>query len=188
MDKTKNDAVKFEGEDANAGLATPKLDLIAAGFLFALSVLVLIASWMLPVPGGLRTAPGLLPFITAASLGLMAIILARSALTRMRAGVVGDPADARDTAEDIRTVSLAITIAIYIAGLQFLAFQVYFSVFNVPFILSAFEPVTIIALSTIIHVFWRGPLWITVVISTGWTLALSLVFQKLFVIPLPGGF
>ena len=183
-----SDHITFEGEEAGAGHAAPGLDLISAGFLIALSILVMIASLMLPVPGSLRTAPGLLPFLTAASLGVMAIMLGLSALNRRRAGAVTDPADARDNSEDRRVALLALTVALYIAALQVLAFQVYFSIVGVPFVFSAFEPVTIIALATIIHVSWRGPLWITVMVSTGWTLALSVVFQKLFLIPLPGGF
>jgi hypothetical protein len=188
MTQTQNDQIKFEGEEAGAGHAAPGLDLIAAGFLIGLSIIVMIASLTLPVPGGLRTAPGMLPFLTAASLGAMAILLGLSALNRRRDGAVMDPADARDSTEDRRVALLALTIALYIAALQVLAFQLFFSISGVPFVFSAFEPVTILALATIIHVSWRGSLWITVLVSVGWTLALSLVFQKVFLIPLPGGF
>ena len=188
MTQTQNDQIKFEGEEAGAGHAAPGLDLIAAGFLIGLSIIVMIASLTLPVPGGLRTAPGMLPFLTAASLGAMAILLGLSALNRRREGAVMDPADARDGTEDRRVALLALTIALYIAALQVLAFQMFFSIAGVPFVLSAFEPVTMLALATIIHVSWHGSLWITVLVSVGWTLALSLVFQKLFLIPLPGGF
>lgn len=188
MSKTDSDQIKFEGEEARAGQATPGLDLVAAAFLIGLSVLVMIASMTLPVPGGLRTAPGLLPFLTAASLAVMAILLGYSAFKRRNAGEIADPGDARDLREDQRAALLALTVALYIAALQMLAFQVYFSIAGVPFVLSAFEPVTIIALTTIIQVSWRGPLWITVAITVFWTLTLTLVFQKLFLIPLPGGF
>lgn len=188
MTHTPDDPVKFEGEEAGAGLAAPGLDLLAAGFLVALSLVVMVASVRLPVPGDLTTAPGLLPLLTAASLAIMAVLLGLSAMTRWRAGVVMAPEDARDPAEDRRALLLAATVAVYIAALQTLAFQIYFTLAGISLILSAFEPVTVIALATIIHVSWRGPLWITALISTGWTLALSLVFQKLFAIPLPGGF
>lgn len=191
LNKPNSDQITFEGEEAGAGHAAPGLDLIAAGFLVALSVLVMAASLTLPVPGALTTAPGLLPFLTAASLLIMAVLLGFSALGRRRASVVADPADLvdrRNSEEDLRTLLLAATVALYIAALQLLAFQVFFSIAGIPFILSAFEPVTVLALATIIHLSWRGPLWITVVIAVGWTLTLSLVFQKIFRIPLPGGF
>lgn len=183
-----SEKAKFEGEDPESGLAAPGLDLLAAGFLIFVSVLVMVASLTLPVPNTIMTAPGLLPFITAASLCLMAIMLANSALKRRRAGVVMNPADARDRQEDLRALALAGAVALYILALQVLAFQVYFSVFGIGVILSAFQPVTVIALASIIHISWRGPFWITVSISLFWTCLLSVVFQKLFQIPLPGGF
>jgi len=183
-----DDKVVFEGEDGNAGYASPALDLIATGFLLALSVAVLVASLRLPVPGGLATAPGLLPFMTALSLAGMAVLLGISALARRRDGTPMWEATGRDSSEDGRSIIIVVAVAIYIAGLQGLAFQYYFNIGSVPMVLSAFEPVTIVALSAIIHIFWRGPLWITALVSTGWTLTLSLVFQKVFNIPLPGGF
>jgi hypothetical protein len=188
LNVTQSDQVKFEGEEANAGRAAPGLDLAATGFLVGLSVLVMVASLALPVPGELRTAPGLLPFLTGASLLVMAVMLGLSAWNRRKAGITMDPSEARDGAEDRRTLLLAGAVGLYILALQVLAFQVFFSVAGVPYVLSAFEPLTILALAAIIHVFWRGPLWITVLVSTGWTLALSLTFQKLFQIPMPGGF
>ena len=148
----------------------------------------MVASLTLPVPGTLLTAPGLLPFLTAASLLVMAVMLGLSALGRRRAGVMADPADARSRDVDRRTLLLAATVAIYIGALQVLAFQAFFSIAGIPLVLSAFEPVTVLALATIMHLSWRGPLWITVAISISWTLTLSLVFQKMFQIPLPGGF
>ncbi|MEP1209565.1 MAG: tripartite tricarboxylate transporter TctB family protein [Rhizobiaceae bacterium] len=188
MSKTPTEAIKFEGEEAGAGYASPMLDLIASGFVVALTVVVMIASWQLKVPGGLATAPGLLPFLTAASLFIMALALAATALKRHRAGVVAAADEVRDPAQDRRTLVLALTVAVYIACLQFLAFQYGFNIAGAHFILSAFEPVTIVALTVIMHISWRGPIWITVSISTAWTLILSLVFQKMFNIPLPGGF
>lgn len=118
----------------------------------------------------------------------MAVLLGVSALKRHRAGIGFAEEDRRDRAEDLRTLALAGAVAVYILALQMLAFQVYFAIAGVPFVLSAFEPVTLVALAAIIHVAWRGPLWITTLVATGWTLALSLTFQKLFNIPLPGGF
>ena len=98
------------------------------------------------------------------------------------------PEEDRDRAEYLRILALAVLVACYIGCLHLLAFQHGFTILGVYFTLSAFEPTTIIALATIIHVFWGGPIWITTSISVGWTLVLSVVFQKVFVIPLPGGF
>ncbi|AKS45367.1 Tripartite tricarboxylate transporter TctB family protein [Octadecabacter temperatus] len=188
MSQADNNQVVFEGEDGNAGYASPALDLIATAFLLGLSVLVLVASWRLPVPGTWTTAPGLLPFLTAGSLAIMAVLLGISAIVRRRDGTPLWDETSRDRSEDARAIVLVVAVAVYVGALQGLAFQYYFDIGSIPMVLSAFEPVTIIALSAIIHIFWRGPLWITSLVSIGWTLTLSLVFQKVFSIPLPGGF
>lgn len=188
MSQVQADPVAFEGEEAGAGYASPKLDLIATAFLVALSGVVMVASVRLPVPGDLRTAPGLLPFVTAASLCVMALFLGVTALKRHRAGPYVAPIEDRTFDENLRVFALAATIGCYIGALHVLAFQQGFTIGDVYFTLSAFEPATIIALAVIIQVSWRGPVWITTTVSVVWTLLLSVVFQKVFAIPLPGGF
>ncbi len=188
MSNTEHPEIKFEGEEADAGFASPTLDLIAALALIVIAVAMMVASLRLPMPGAIHTAPGLLPFLVAASLLLMALGLAASALARRRAGIRLPAFAGRDLSTDLRSIALAVAVAIYIATLQVMAFQKGFSVFGTHLRLSAFEPATILALSTIIHLSWRGPLWVTVAVSVTWTLILSLVFQIVFRIPLPGSF
>ena len=77
--------VIFEGEEAGAGFASPLMDFIASAFLLLIAAAFMAGSLALPVPGSLATAPGLLPFLTAASLGLMALALAWTAWQRWRA-------------------------------------------------------------------------------------------------------
>ncbi len=184
----KGEQITFEGEEAGSGFASPALDLIASALLIALAFAFAIASLSLPVPGDITTAPGLLPFIVAVSLMVMALGLGASALARRRAGESGAAFADRDLTTDLRSLLLAGAVAIYILALQHLAFQQNFSAFGQNLKLTAFEPVTIIALSAIIHFSWRGPLWITTGVSITWTLILSLVFQIVFRIPLPGTF
>lgn len=182
-------AVVFEGEEAGAGYASPVLDLIAACFLVALSIIVTIASWWLPVPGDLLTAPGLLPFFTAISLLVMALILGVTAVKRKTTKSWFDENSVSlDKSQTNRTLLLATLVGLYIMALQQLAFQYDFAVGNSFFSISAFEPVTITALAAIIHIYWRGPLWITTLVTVLWTLVLSLIFQKAFNLPLPGSF
>ena len=192
MSEANKSTVVFEGEDANAGYASPTLDLIATAFLLCLSLAVLIASLRLPVPGGFATAPGLLPFLTAGSLAIMAVLLGLSAVARRRSGRhTGTSVWESETSDRHalgRSATLAIAVALYIGALQGLAFQYYFTIATIPMVLSAFEPVTILILVGIIHLYWRGALWVTALVSIGWTLTLSVIFQKLFNIPLPGGF
>jgi len=188
MSNSTKSSVPFEGEEAGSGFASPLLDLIATGILIAISIAVMVASVRLPVPGDIQTAPGLLPFIVSATLLLMALGLGGSAVARWRSGrQLSGPAE-RDYGTDQRSVLLAGAIALYIATLQVLAFQQSFSVLGVHLRLSAFEPATIVALTTIMFMSWRGPIWIMTVASISWTLVLSLVFQLVFRIPLPGSF
>lgn len=188
MNQYKSEDVRFEGEEAGAGYASPTLDLIAAGFLIALATLVMIGSVRLKMPGDLLTAPGLLPFVVAASLLVMALGLGAAALARRRAGIRTPAFEGRDRATDLKSVGLAVTVGVYIAALQLLAFRSDVVVLGLRHTLTAFEPVTIIALTVIIKASWRGPLWIAAVISVFWTLALALVFAHVFNIPLPGSF
>ena len=188
MSNTEQPDVKFEGEEAGSGFASPTLDLIAAAVLSVLAIIVMASSYALPMPGDIHTAPGLLPFIVAASLLVMALGLGASALARRKSGVHLPLFDDRDMTTDVRSLLLAGAVAIYIAALQMLAFQQNFNLFGINLKLTAFEPATILTLATIIHLNWRGPLWITVLVSITWTLILSLVFQLVFRIPLPGSF
>ena len=180
--------VKFEGEEAGAGFASPTLDLIATVFLIGISVAMMVASWFLPMPGDFHTAPGLLPFLVSLSLLVMALGLGASALARKRSAVHAPAFADRDIGTDLRSLALAAAVAIYIAALHSMAFQENFSIFGINLKLSAFEPATIVTLCVIMHLSWRGPIWITAVISIVWTLLLSLVFQMVFRIPLPGSF
>lgn len=188
MNRKQDDAISFEGEEAGAGLAKPLLDLIAAIVLMALSVIAMIASYLLPAPGGLLTAPGLFPFLIAASLFVMAFVLGVTAVRRRSLANESDAEIVRDRSEHIAALLLAFAIAVYIAALHFLPFQYNTMIAGYHYTISAFEPVTVIVLATIIQVAWRGPLWITTIVSVVWTLILSVVFQKVFLIPLPGGF
>ncbi|MBT8418080.1 MAG: tripartite tricarboxylate transporter TctB family protein [Silicimonas sp.] len=188
MANPENQEVKFEGEEAGAGFASPTLDLIASVILIAMAIAMMAASIALPMPGAIHTAPGLLPFIVAASLLLMALGLGGSAIARRRSGVHSPIFADRDISTDLRSLLLAGAIAVYISALQLMAFQQHISVFGTSLRLSAFEPATIVTLCTIIHLSWRGPIWITATISITWTIILSLVFQLVFRIPLPGSF
>ncbi|MEP1572292.1 hypothetical protein [Roseibium album] len=180
--------VKFEGEEAGTGYASPALDLIATLLLIMLSFAVMLGSLALPVPADLQTAPGLLPFIVAVSLLVMALGLGASAFGRWRQGVRMPVLAGRDISTDLKSLVLAAAIAVYIAGLQYLAFRHDIVVGEFRHSITAFEPVTILALATIMRMSWTGALWIICCVSIVWTLLLSTVFQHVFNIPLPGSF
>ena len=188
MASPKSSDIKFEGEEADAGFASPTLDLVATVVLIGISVAMMAASWALPMPGDIHTAPGLLPFFVSLSLLIMALGLGASALARKRSGVRIPVFADRDIGTDLRSLALAGAVAIYISVLHVLAFQTNVTVLGATLKLTAFEPATIVTLCVIMRLSWRGPIWIITLISVAWTLILSLVFQMVFRIPLPGSF
>ena len=174
----------FQGEDENAGFASPRQDLIASAVLILLSVWIMIESWRLEIPGDLSTAPGLLPFLTAASLCAMALGLGWLALKRRRSGE--NEATSEDETVPGRAVLLMVMIGFYILALQILSFE--YSAVIAGFRLSygSFEVLTIVALTAILTVFWQPRLAPCLAVSAVWVTALAAIFRYVFVVPLPG--
>lgn len=174
----------FAGEEGGSGFASPILDLAASAFLIVLSVVVMVESLALKVPESWATAPGLLPFLTGASLLLMALILAWSAWKRRRAGIPGSAAE--DLGDPARTFLLIVIVACYLGALELVSFDYQFRFAGMWLGLGSFELVSTIVLSVILAIFWKGPIWACVGISAGWILLLAGAFRYLFNIPLPG--
>jgi len=174
-------------EDPNAGYATPFMDLIAAAIIAAIGLWFLVESLRLPVPGGITTAPGLLPFLIATTLMLMALLLGADALTRRRNGIAGLPiADGLELPPDFRrSMGLGVILIVYVAALEFVSIEVGFTLFGLRFIIGAFEVVTVIVLTAILRIYWQAALWACLAVSLGWIAFLSIVFRFIFSQPLP---
>ncbi len=174
----------FQGEDTNAGFATPIMDLAAAALLAAIGIFVMVESLRLPMPGGLMTAPGLLPFLTAASLFVMALVLARLALVRRR--MIDPSRDVFELPDDFRrSLGLGAIVVVYAAGLQFLPIHIMTTVGGLRLTVGAFEVVSIIVLTAILLLYWRRPLWACLSVAFVWIAFLNIVFRMVFGIPLP---
>lgn len=175
---------QYISEDESAGYASPALDIIAAIALGALSIWVMVQSTMLKTPDAIATAPGLLPFVTAGMLLVMAIVLGISAVRRHLTTPISI---SEDIPEDLPRVGLLIGVLIaYLAGLQFLSFSKDVDLGVTSFQISAFEPVSIVILTTILRIFWTPRLWACLSVAVGWILVLSVAFQKFMNIPMPG--
>jgi hypothetical protein len=171
-------------EDPNAGLATPIMDLVAAAIVAAIAIWFAIESLRLPVAGGITTAPGLLPFLTAGSLLIMAILLAMAALRRRR--TVAPGADRFELPAEFRgSMLLAGILVVYVAALQFLPIAAAIRIGTVRLAIGNFEVATVIILTLILRLFWRAALWKCFAVSVGWVLLLSLVFRLVFEMQLP---
>ncbi len=174
-------------EDPNAGFATPFMDLAAAGLLVAIALWFIVESLRLPVPGDVITAPGLLPFLTAASLLIMALMLGADALARRRAARGGAAiADGLQLPPDFwRTMGLGAILTVYVAALHMLPAVADFQVGGLRFVIGAFEVSSLIALTAILRIFWQEPLAACVSVTAGWVAFLSVVFRMVFHVPLP---
>jgi hypothetical protein len=171
-------------EDVNAGLATPIMDLIAAAAIGAIALWFTVASLMLPRPGGIVTAPGLLPFLTAGSLLVMAGMLAAMALRRWRSAPqeatrLELPADFR------RSMLLGAILVVYVTALQYLPVAMATRIGPVRLVIGNFEVASVIVLTAILFIFWKAPLWKCLVIVFCWIAFLSAVFRIVFEVQLP---
>ena len=171
-------------EDPNAGLATPIMDLLAAGAIAVVAVWIAVESLRLPVSGDLITAPGLLPFLTAGSLLVMCGLLAATALRRRKTIVPG--ADRIELPADFRrSMILGGILIVYIGGLQYLPIETAIVLGSVRLVIGSFEVVSIIILTLIMRIYWGQALWLCLTIAVGWIVFLSLVFRLVFKMQLP---
>jgi len=172
-------------EDANAGFATPIMDLLAAVIVGAIAIFVAVESLILPQPGrNVFTAPGLLPFLTAASLLIMALMLGVSALQRRRA--MPRALDRFEIPSDaLRSLALGGIVALYVLAIQVVPFEVDFDIGSLHFYIGAFEPVSVVFLTGLLRFYWRAPLWACLAVIVVWIAFLSVVFRMLFQTPLP---
>lgn len=174
----------FAGEDENAGFASPRQDLVASAVLILLSIWIMIESLRLEIPGNLSTAPGLLPFLTAATLCVMALGLAWLAIKRQRSGDTA--ASVEDETIQGRVPLLMALVGAYVLSLQFVSFDYSATIAGFRLSYGSFEVLTIVALTVILTIFWQPRLWPCLAVSAVWVTALAAVFRYVFVMPLPG--
>jgi hypothetical protein len=171
-------------EDPNAGLATPVMDLVAALCIAAIAIWIGIESLRLPAPGGILTAPGLLPFLTAGSLLIMAGLLAISAVRRKRTSdAVSDGFEL--PADFSRSMLLGAILVVYVAALQYLPVAVAIPVGPIRLVIGNFEVASIIILTAILRIYWQGALSICLAVAVGWVAFLSVIFRLVFELRLP---
>ncbi len=184
-DELADDEKRVLSEDANAGLATPIMDLWAAIVIAAIAVFLAVELLRLPVPGGIVfTAPGLLPFVTAASLVVMALLLGISAMTRRR--TTPRALDRFEIPPDaMRSLALGGIVTLYVLALQVVPFEMSFNIGPQHFYIGAFEPVSVVFVTGLLRIYWRAPLWACLAVTVVWIAFLSIVFRMLFQTPLP---
>ncbi len=166
-------------------------DLIAAAAIAILSLVAMLLAVTLQAPGRLSTAPGLLPFVTALTLFMMAVGLGvqamrdRSDTDRFQA-MVKRVWQAIDTEETRRALLLMGIISVYVLLVDRISFDLRLPVGGFDFRFSSYEGISIVALTLILKYFWRGTLLRCGLIALVWMIALASVFRYGFHILLPG--
>ena len=176
-----------EGEDPS----TPAMNMAAAFFLAVFGLAAMYFAWDLDIPDSIYTAPGLLPMLTGITLVGMAGGLARFAYkhgasfqvfkVRKRA-TVQFMADE----ENRRGLVLIAIIAVYVAAIDLLGFDLRLPLGSFTFQFGSYELFSIITLMIILKLFWRARFLHCALVSVGWVMALASVFRYGFRILLPG--
>ena len=187
-DEGQGSAAGKEGKDKRS---TPGKDLVASAAIAAFALLVMIVALRMPNPGTLFTAPGLLPFLTGLALLIMAAGLGIRSMGAggIKALLKGPGQVARDYFADIenwRTLLLIGIIILYVIVTQQIAFDLRVPTKFFVFSFSSYELISIITLTLVLRIFWRGSLVRCLFVSAFWIIALASVFRYGFHILLPG--
>ena len=60
-----------------------------------------------------------------------------------------------------------------------------FNLGSLHFVIGAFETVSLVAITGLLRIYWRAPLWACLAVTVFWIAFLSIVFRILFQTPLP---
>jgi len=151
---------------------TPVGDFFMGIFLIALCSVVIYTSWTWPRFGVLASAPGLFPFLIAASLLVMAVfLLSHSIKEKGHLKIVACMKESW-AGEDTRPTLLVLSLVfVYIIGL----------LNRLPF-----EIATLIYIVVSLLTLWRRKLWLVLAIAGGTVALYSVSFKYFFKILLPG--
>ena len=151
---------------------TPVADFVMGIFLIALCSFVMYVSWTWPRFGVSASAPGLFPFLIAASLLVMAVfLLFRSIQEKGHLNLVARVKESwagKDTRPTLLVLSL---VLVYIIGL----------LNRLPF-----EIATLIYIVASLLILWHRKLWLVLAIAGGTVAFYSISFRYFFKILLPG--
>lgn len=185
-----NTNMNASGEE-EGGRSNPGKDLIASAVIAVLSLLTMLLALRLPAPGGVSTAPGLLPFVTGLTLFMMAVGLGVQAMRTRHASnrlqQVKKNVWRAILAEETRRVLLLLAIIIaYVVLVDRITFDLRLPIGGFDLRLSSYECISIVALTLILKYFWRGTFLRCGLIALVWIIALASVFRYGFHILLPG--
>lgn len=181
-------------DEENTGAeATPRKDLISAILTAAFAAAVMILSVRIESPERLFTAPALLPFTVALALLLMAGALGWRAV---RAGAArgffaasaAAVRDYRNAEEDKRAALLAGLVLAYVLLVAAVSFELRVPVGSFEFVLSSYELISILVVTTVLRLFWRAGLVRCLLVAMAGVELLAWSFRYGFNILMPEAF
>ncbi|MDH5749693.1 MAG: hypothetical protein OEY85_10330 [Rhodospirillales bacterium] len=181
---------KFVGEEEIGKRSTPRKDFISSIVLMAFGVFATVLSYQLPVTENIYTAPGILPFLTGATLCLMAFGLGYKAYKdggadNLFSGGGMDGGFFQDE-ENRRTVLLILIIFAYILLADLITFDLRYPTPWFVLHFSSYESVSIPALALVLWMYWRATFLRCLLVSAVTIFALAGLFRGVFMILLPG--
>ncbi len=164
-------------------------DLMSSLLLSIFSIIVMVLSLNLDVPGSLYTAPGLLPFVASLALLILSILLAIKTIKSKASFKTRKlNLDLATTQENKRTLLLLALISIYIFTVGFTRFEFIIPMVFFDYRLSSFQIISTIMITVIVKIFWDKKILRCFSIVFIVVESLSAIFRYGFGILMPGYF
>ena len=182
--KNKLSKKNYISEDEGAGLAAPIVDLVSSSLIILIALWFIYESVNLKVPDqNLLTAPALLPIITSITLIMMLLIIFYKSIKNLN---INESNNLFKTINNKKNLISPIILFFYIFALTNYNFTYEIYILTFELIIGPFLIFTIILLTLLLYIYWKQKIYTCLLVSSIWSLFLSITFVNFFNIPLPG--
>ena len=182
--KNKLSKKNYMSEDEGAGLAAPIVDLVSSSLIILIALWFIYESVNLKVPDqNLLTAPALLPIITSITLIMMLLIIFYKSIKNLN---INESNNLFKTISYKKNLISPIILFFYIFALTNYNFTYEIYILTFELIIGPFLIFTIILLTLLLYIYWKQKIYTCLLVSSIWSLFLSITFVNFFNIPLPG--
>ncbi len=182
--KSKLSKKNYMSEDEGAGLAAPIVDLVSSSLIILIALWFIYESVNLKVPDqNLLTAPALLPIITSITLIMMLLIIFYKSIKNLN---INESNNLFKTISYKKNLISPIILFFYIFALTNYNFTYEIYILTFELIIGPFLIFTIILLTLLLYIYWKQKIYTCLLVSSIWSLFLSITFVNFFNIPLPG--
>ena len=182
--KNKLSKKNYISEDEGAGLTAPIVDLVSSSLIILIALWFIYESVNLKVPDqNLLTAPALLPIITSITLIMMLLIIFYKSIKNLN---INESNNLFKTISYKKNLISPIILFFYIFALTNYNFTYEIYILTFELIIGPFLIFTIILLTLLLYIYWKQKIYTCLLVSSIWSLFLSITFVNFFNIPLPG--